>query len=264
MYVDDIIITGSSASLIKDIVTQFNVAFSLKFLGDLDYFLRIEVKKAAHGSLLLTQSKYTRDLLQRTNMLESSPVKTPMQSTCKLTKTGSAALTDPFFYRSVVGALQYATITRPELVYAVNKVCHFMAHPLETHWVAIKRIVRYLKGTVGHGLHVAPLSPSSPPSLQLFCDTDWASDPGDRRSTSGAAIFFGNNLIAWWSKKHPVVAPSSTEAEYRSLAQATADLLWIKTLRNCTLLQNLQLCFVTISLLSCWLIILLCIPGQNT
>ncbi|XP_058747018.1 secreted RxLR effector protein 161-like [Vicia villosa] len=163
-------------------------------------------------------------------MSDCSPVSSPMQSSCKLTKTGSPALSDPFMYRSVVGALQYATITRPDIAFSVNKVCQFMSHPLETHWVAVKRILRYLKGTQSHGLHLSPLTSSQPPPVKVFCDADWASDPDDRRSTSGAAIYFGPNLISWWSKKQPVVERSSTEAEYRSLAQATADLLWLQTL----------------------------------
>jgi histone deacetylase 1/2 len=240
VYVDDIIITGNNTPLLQSLIKQLNQAFSLKHLGSLDYFLGIEVHSLSNGSLLLTQSKYIRDLLTRTNMLESAPVATPMQSTCKLSKTGSPALSDPFMYRSVVGALQYATLTRPEISYSVNKVCQFMSHPLETHWVAVKRILRYLKGTIQQGLLLSPATPNKVPSLHAFCDADWASDPDDRRSTSGAALYFGPNLISWWSRKQPVVARSSTEAEYRSLAHATAELLWIQTL-----LKELHVSFST-------------------
>jgi hypothetical protein len=95
-----------------------------------------------------------------------------------------------------------------------------MAHPLESHWTAVKRILRYLKGTLHH----------KPPSIKAFCDVDWASDPDDRRNTSGAAVYFGPNLVSWWSRKQPVVARSSAEAEYRSLAHVTAEILWIQTL----------------------------------
>lgn len=100
-------------------------------------------------------------------MLEAASVNTP---TCKLTKTRSPALSDPHMYRSVVGALQYATITKPDFTYAVNKVCQYMAHPLEIHWVVVKRILRYLKGTLNHGLLLSHLSPSATPTLQVFCD----------------------------------------------------------------------------------------------
>lgn len=105
-----------------------------------------------------------------------------------------------------------------------------MAAPLESHWLAVKHILRYLKGTVRHGLLLSPAPPNQPLSLQALCDADWVSDPDDRRSTSGASIFLGPNLIFRWSRKQPVVARSSTEAEYRSLAQTTADILWIQTL----------------------------------
>ncbi|MCI53881.1 retrovirus-related Pol polyprotein from transposon TNT 1-94, partial [Trifolium medium] len=93
-------------------------------------------------------------------------------------------------YRSIVGALQYATITRPDISFDVNKVCQFMSHPLETHWVAVKRILRYLNGTIPHGLQLSPISLPKGPSIKAYCDADWASDPDDRRSTSSAAIYF--------------------------------------------------------------------------
>ncbi|XP_045830826.1 uncharacterized mitochondrial protein AtMg00810-like [Trifolium pratense] len=133
-------------------------------------------------------------------------------------------------YRSVVCALQYATITRSMISYAVNKVCQFMSHPSEAHWITVKHIFRYLKGTVDYRMHLFPLSRYQPFPIRAFCDTDWAFDPDDRRSTSGAAIYFGPNLIAWWSRKRPVVARSNTEAEYWSLAHVTAEILWIQTL----------------------------------
>jgi histone deacetylase 1/2 len=230
VYVDDIIITGSSSNLVQNLVTKLDSVFSLKQLGDLDYFLGIEVKQLSDNSLLLSQGKYIRDLLTKTNMLECKPINTPMMSSCKLSKTGSDNVTDATLYRSVVGSLQYATITRPEISFAVNKVCQFMSAPLESHWSAVKRILRYLKGTITGGLKIFPTDIHQPLSLRVFCDADWASDPDDRRSTSGAAIFFGPNLISWWSRKQQVVARSSTEAEYRSLAQATADVLWVQTI----------------------------------
>lgn len=121
------------------------------------------------------------------------------------------------------------TITRPEISFSVNKVCQFMSDPSEQHWIAVKRILRYLNGTLNPGLRLQP-SNSPNVSVQAYCDAGWASDPDDRRSTSGAAIFLGPNLVPWWSMKQKVVARSSTEAEYRSLALATAEVTWIQTL----------------------------------
>nr|KYP37002.1 hypothetical protein KK1_041843 [Cajanus cajan] len=133
VYVDDIIITGNSSQFTQQLINQLNSIFSLKQLSKLDYFLGIEVRHLQNGSVLLTQSKYIRDLLQRTNMLEANAISSPMLSSYKLSIHGSDTLADSTFYRSVVGALQYATITRLELSFAVNKVCQFMAHPLESH-----------------------------------------------------------------------------------------------------------------------------------
>nr|KYP47850.1 Retrovirus-related Pol polyprotein from transposon TNT 1-94 [Cajanus cajan] len=133
VYVDDIIITGNNSSVLHSIISQLNSTFSLKDLGRLDFFLGIEVKSNPDGSLTLTQSKYIRDLLNRTNMENSNSISSPMVSGCKLSKTGSEKFLDVSLYRYVVGALQFATITRPEISFSVNKVCQFMSNPLEQH-----------------------------------------------------------------------------------------------------------------------------------
>lgn len=152
---------------------------------------------------------------------------TPMVSRIKLSRVGSDAVPDPTQFPSVVGALQYATLTRPEISFSVNKVCQFLSNPLEEHWKAVKRILRYLSGTMHYGLliQVAPLH--QPLFLLGFCVADWASNLDDKRST---CVFLGPNLISWWSKKQPLVARSSAEAEYRSLANLAAQMLWVQSL----------------------------------
>jgi hypothetical protein len=167
------------------------------------------------------------DLLHKTNMQCANSIATPMGGGEKLYPFGSNLFSDPQLYRQVVGALQYVTITRPELSYAVNRVCQFMHQPLESHWKVVKRILRYLKGTIDFGLH---LQKDSNLSLVGYCDADWASDPNDRRSTSGFGVYLGPNLISWSSKKQPTVSRSSSEAEYRSLANVTAEVLWLQSL----------------------------------
>jgi hypothetical protein len=113
------------------------------------------------------------------------------------------------------------------LTFAINKASQFMSDPTDHHWQLVKRILRYVKGTLNHGLTFV----STPNlALQAFCDSDWAGDPDDRRSTSGFAIYLGSNLISWSSKKQPTVSRSSTEAEYRCLAVTTAELTWISSL----------------------------------
>ena len=105
-----------------------------------------------------------------------------------------------------------------------------MANPMDSHWTAVKRILRYLKDSIHHGLHFKVAPSSQPFTFKALCDADWASDPDDRRSTSGVVIYFGPNLVSWGSKKQQFVARSSTEVEYRSLAQATTEVTWIQTL----------------------------------
>lgn len=227
VYVDDILITGSHNHQIQSIIQQLHTQFSLKDLGDISYFLGIETFKTRDGSLFLSQRKYDRDLLLRTNMHQARPLPTPMVSGTKLSATDGDPFEEVTQYRSVVGALQYLTISRPDIAYSVNKVCQFMQAPLHTHWRAVKRILRYLNGTLDLGI---TFNVSTQLTLHGFCEADWVSDPDDRRSTSGFCWFLGNSPISWSSKKQSVVSRFSTKSEYRSLAHATADLPWLRSL----------------------------------
>lgn len=228
VYVDDIIITGSYTSFIQQLATKLNMAFSLKDLGQLDCFWGIEVTQLPNGPLMLSQGKYIKDLLHKTNMATAKGIASTMASSTKLSKVGSAQVTDPTHFRYVVWALQYATVTRPEISFV--EVCQFLSDPLEDHWKVVKRILRYLQSTVSHGLLLSPANLIAPITITGFCDADWASDPDDRRSTSEACIFLGPNLVSWWAKKQTPVATSSAEAEYRSLALAAAEILWLQSL----------------------------------
>ncbi|PNX62157.1 putative copia-type protein, partial [Trifolium pratense] len=122
-------------------------------------------------------------------MAEAKGLPTPMVSNLKLSKHGSDYLADATFYRSVVGALQYATITRPEISYAVNKACQFLSQPLQSHWTAVKRILRYLRGTLHHGLLLQPATVHRPFTITAFSDADWGADPDDRKSTPGSCVY---------------------------------------------------------------------------
>ncbi|KAL5573410.1 hypothetical protein UlMin_023007 [Ulmus minor] len=156
-------------------------------------------------------------------------------SDCKLAKTpGTIGKSisqydgDPFedvtLYRSVVGALQYVTLTIPDVSFIVNKACQFMHQPITSHWMAVKRILRYLKGTMQEGLL---FTASDSFQIQAYTDADWAGSPDDRRSASAYCVFLGNNLVLWSATKQKVVSRSSAEFEYRAMAIATAEVIWI-------------------------------------
>ncbi|XP_019427177.1 PREDICTED: uncharacterized protein LOC109335499 [Lupinus angustifolius] len=230
VYVDDIIVTGSSPSLIKQVIKDLSCTFALKQLGPLDYILSIDFKHQKNGSFFLSQSKYVKDLLNKANLSTSKANIIPMATNCKLTKHGLDDFEDPTFYRSIVGALQYATITRPDITYSVNKVCQFLAKPLNSHWTVVKRILRYLQGTKHLGLTITSINTHSDLPLIAYCNADWASDIDDRKLTSGACLYLGPHLVTWWSKKQQTIYRSSTKVEYRSLALASQELMWLESL----------------------------------
>ncbi|GKB23571.1 putative RNA-directed DNA polymerase [Tanacetum coccineum] len=201
VYVDDIIVTGNNKGTIDNIICQLGSAFALKDLGPLNYFLGIEIVPHVSG-ILLSQKKYILELLQSAGLSNCNPVSSPMVTSSSLSLDDSTAFSNPVKYRQVVGSLQYVTLSRPDIAFAVNKVCQYMHAPTENHWSAVKRILRYLHGTVEHGMLIRRSSGSTlqaftdvlwkgnpDTSLEAFSDADWAGDSDDRRSTGGFAIY---------------------------------------------------------------------------
>uniref|UniRef100_A0A2N9GS30 Reverse transcriptase Ty1/copia-type domain-containing protein n=1 Tax=Fagus sylvatica TaxID=28930 RepID=A0A2N9GS30_FAGSY len=240
LYVDDMIITGDDVQGIQDLKHFLGQHFEMKDLGPLSYFLGLEVSSSSDG-YYLTQAKYTSDLISRAGITDSKIIDTPIEYNNRLNTHDGEPLPDATLLQ--LGVLFTSLSLRPDISYAVHIVSQFMAAPRSLHYAAVLRILRYLKGTLFHGLH---FSSQSSLTLQAYSDADWAGDPTDRRSTTGYCFLLGDSLISWRSKKQSVVARSSTEAEYRALADTTAELFWLRWL-----LQDLGIDCSTAVLIHC-------------
>ncbi|XP_071717953.1 uncharacterized mitochondrial protein AtMg00810-like [Rutidosis leptorrhynchoides] len=226
LYVDDIILTTSSDILRTSIIDLLAREFAMKDLGPLSYFLGIAVKRLPN-SLFLQQTTYAQEVIERAGLSNCNPVRTPVDTSAKLSASSRPPVDDPTKYRSLAGALQYLTFTRPDISYAVQQVCLHMHDPREPHLHALRRILRYLQGTLDYGLH---LYKSRARRLISYTDADWAGCPDTRRSTSGYCVYFGDNLISWSSKRPPTISRSSAETEYRGVANVVSDTCWIRNL----------------------------------
>ncbi|RVW51678.1 Retrovirus-related Pol polyprotein from transposon RE1 [Vitis vinifera] len=198
--------------------------FEVKDLGNLKYFLGMEVARSRKG-IVVSQRKYILDLLKETGMLGCKPIDTPMDSQKKLGIEKESTPVDRGRYQRLVGRLIYLSHTRPDIGFAVSAVSQFMHSPTEEHMEAVYRILRYLKMTPGKGLFFRKTENRD---TEVYSDADWAGNIIDRRSTSGYCSFVWGNLVTWRSKKQSVVARSSAEAEYRALAQGICEGIWIK------------------------------------
>lgn len=198
----------------------------MKDLGHLKYFLGLEVAFSSRG-YLLSQFKYASDLITRARLTDDKVVDTPLELNVKMRPTYDEPLSDPTHFRQLVGSFISLTISRPDIAHAVHVVSQFMTAPRTVHLAAVHRIIKYIRGTLSRVLFLPSTS-----SLQLraYADADWAGDPTDRRSTTGFCIFLGDSLISWRCKKQEAVARSTAEAEYRAMAHATAEIVWLRWL----------------------------------
>ena len=197
VYVDDLIISGPSVGDILKFKAEMRRKFSISDLGLLSYYLGIEVKQGG-GEITLSQSAYALKILENANMKNCNSCDTPMECRLKLCKLKGEDVVDPTAYRSLIGSLRYIVNTRPDLAYAVGVVSRYMEAPGKKHWLAVKRILRYLKGTVGYGC-IYTRGGELQSMLLGYSDSDYAGDVEDRRSTSGAVYFLGKSLVTWSS-----------------------------------------------------------------
>ncbi|KAJ8752991.1 hypothetical protein K2173_008726 [Erythroxylum novogranatense] len=226
IYVDDILITGDNDSDIASLKTALHTKFTIKDLGLARYFLGIELHRNEQGTFL-NQRKFILDILTDAGLTRAKPCSTPLPQHLKLSLTEGEPLDHPEAYRKIVGRLLYLTMTRPDISYAVQHLSQFLSAPKLPHMQAVTHVLKYLKGSISAGLFY-PMQ--SQLKLTAFSDADWASCLMSRRSLTGYCIFLGHALVSWKTKKQSTVSRSSAEAEYRSMAATTSELLWLSYL----------------------------------
>ncbi|RVX19573.1 Retrovirus-related Pol polyprotein from transposon RE1 [Vitis vinifera] len=217
-----------SLSKFQKMVPRFPLCrrFRTKDLGKLKYFLGIEIAQSISG-VVLSQRKYALDILEKTGMLDRKLIDTLMDPNVKLVSGQGEPLGDLGRYRRLIGKLNYLTITRPDISFPVSVVSQFLQSPCDSHWDVVIRILRYIKSTLGQGVLYENRGHTQ---VVGYTDADWVGSPTDRCSISGYCVFIGGNLISWKSKKQDVVVRSNVEAEYRVMALATCELIWLRHL----------------------------------
>ena len=227
VYVDDVLVTGSSLDLIAQTKADLKTRFEMTDSGKCTFVLGIELVDGPDGSVTMCQRRYVDDILKRFGMDECKATVGPVDLSSPLVPSNHGTKVDAPF-REAVGALMHLmTATRPDIAYAVGYVSRFMENPQQEHWVAVKRIFRYLQGTKSHGVCYQP---SDKIEFRGYSDADWAGDHADRKSTSGYVFMLLGAPISWGSKKQSSVSLSTSEAEYIALSLTIQEGKWIHRL----------------------------------
>ena len=231
VYVDDIIPVSNNPQLLKAEKAALCKRFEMTDQGEIHYLLGMSIKRERLcRTLTVSQLNYVEKVLEKFGMENSKPVSTPLE----LGKRFQQLLpTDEPFdvqtYQQAIGCLTYiATATRPDIAAAVGVLSQYMSRPSKDHWIGVKRVLRYLKGTLNYGLKFS--AHDEDPELIGYSDADWAGDVDTRRSTSGYVFQIGRSTVSWSSRKQATVAKSSTEAEYVALSSATQEAVWLRRL----------------------------------
>jgi hypothetical protein len=230
VYVDDLIITSGNHDVVARFKGQMLRTFRMSDLGLLSYYLGLEVTQGAHG-ITLRQSAYAIKILEKAGLVGCNASAMPMEMKLKLQKEGTSLSVDATKYRSLIGNLRYLCNFRPDLAYSVGYLSRFMEAPRQEHLTTVKRVLRYVAGTVHWGVHYRPAGRKGELLvLTGYSDSDLAGDINDRKSTSGLIFFLASGPVAWQLAKQKVVTLSSCEAEYIVAVVAACEAVWLSRL----------------------------------
>jgi hypothetical protein len=226
MWVDDLIIFGKNITSIEDLKAQLNEEYEMKDLGELKYFLGIQVHRDRERKIIhISQSGYNRTILERYGMRNSKPTSTPLPTGTRLVKAATMdVLADQKEYQSMVGSLMYAMLaTRPDLAQCIQQISQFSQKPTRTHEKAAKHALRYLNGTINEGI---TYNGNLGMKLECWSDANWGGEEG-RESVSGFVFTMAGGSVTYSSKKQGSVALSTTESEYMALLHALKEQIWL-------------------------------------
>ncbi|GKC37024.1 retrovirus-related pol polyprotein from transposon TNT 1-94 [Tanacetum coccineum] len=224
IYIDDIIFESTCQEMCDDFAKIMHDEFEMSMIGELNFFLGLQIKQLEDG-IFFNQSKYIKEILKKFGLEDSKPMKTPIFTETKLTKDVEGESVDNTKYRGMIGSLLYLTASKPDIMFSVCLCARFQEDPKISHLKAVKRIFRYVKGTMHLGLWYPK---GSDIETIVYSNSDHAGDYMDQKSTSGICTFMGFCLRSWFSKKQTALAIYTTKAEYVSAGKACQQALWMK------------------------------------
>jgi hypothetical protein len=227
VYVDDLVITDAKDAEVTAFKEEMKATFQMSDLGHLSFYLGIEVHRGDSG-IRLCQTAYTKCIVELAGLIDYSPALTLMEERLKLSRDSTTEEVDATQYRCLVGSLRFLVHTCPDLAYSIGYVSRFLQRLTMEHEQVVKRIIRYVAGTLDHGLYYSRCRREA--HLVGYSDSDYAGDIDTSKSTSGVLFFLGKCLISWQSVKQQVVAMSSCEAEYIAASTASTQTLWLARL----------------------------------
>jgi hypothetical protein len=226
LYVDDILILGTSLGVIKETKNFLSNNFEMKDLREVDVILNIKLLREGDGEVTLVQSYYVEKVLSHFGYSECEHAPTPYDPS-KLLKKNRRISRDQLRYSQIIGLLMYlVSTTRTDISFAMSKLSRFVSNPGDDHWRGLERVLRYLKGTMSLGIHYTGYSTI----LEGYCNANWTSDADEIYATSGYVFSLGGGAVSWKSCKHTILTRSTMEAELTALDTASVEAEWLREL----------------------------------
>lgn len=221
IYVDDIVFGSTCNDFTEKFANLMKFEFEISMVGELNFFLGLQVKQLS-DRIFASQTKSAKELIKRFGLDSTKHMNTPMSTTLKLSRESSGKSVDPSLYRRMIGSLLYLTATRPYIAFSVGAYARYRSDRKEIHLKAVKRIIRYISGTLKYSLWY-PYDSST--CIAGYSDADWAGNVDDRKYTSGRCFYLGNCLVVWHSKKQSSISLTTVEAEYIATGSGCTQML---------------------------------------